>query len=87
MPFRLIYEINSSVLSEYKVDGYFIPKRVFSNKKTRAQLVFIQSLNHVYIGEFTNLKSFSNFVLFSQINVLADAEVEIAIGKDHFFIV
>lgn len=64
MPFRLVYEINSSVLSEYKIEGYFIPKRVFSNKKARAQLVFIQSLNHVYVGEFTNQKSFSTFILF-----------------------
>lgn len=83
----MIYEINSSVLNEYKIEGYFIPKRVFSNKKAKAQLVFIQSLNHVFIGEFTNLKSFSTFILFSQINIIADSEVEIAIGKDHFFVV
>ncbi|CAD8145894.1 unnamed protein product [Paramecium pentaurelia] len=87
LPFRLIYEINSSVLAEYKIEGYFIPKRVFSNKKARAQLVFIQSLNHVYVGEFTNLKSFSNFILFKQIPIIGGAEVEVAIGQDHFFIV
>lgn len=41
IPFKLIYEINSSVLAEYKIEGYFTPKRVFSNKKARAQIVFI----------------------------------------------
>lgn len=41
----------------------------------------------MYIGEFTNLKSFSNFILFGQINILAGSEVEVAIGKDHFFVV
>ncbi|CAD8054081.1 unnamed protein product [Paramecium sonneborni] len=87
LPFRLIYEININILSEYKIDGYFTPKRVFSNKKAKSQLLFIQSLNHLYVGQFTNSNSFSTFILYRQLNIIADSQVEVAIGQDHFFVV
>ncbi|CAD8046803.1 unnamed protein product [Paramecium sonneborni] len=87
LPFRLLYEININILSEYKIEGYFTPKRVFSNKKGKSQLLFIQSLNHLYVGQFTNSNSFSTFILYRQINIIADSQVEVAIGQEHFFVV
>ncbi|CAD8127035.1 unnamed protein product [Paramecium sonneborni] len=86
MPFQLIYEINDNKLAQFNVKGNFTPQRVFANKKAKSSLIFIQTINSLFIGTFSNDK-ISSFILQKEISLLPGAQVEVAIGIENFFIV
>ncbi|CAD8046373.1 unnamed protein product [Paramecium sonneborni] len=86
MPFELIYEITDSKLNQFNVKGDFIPQRVFANKKAKSSLIFIQTITELFIGIFSNNK-ISTFVLQKEITIIPEAQIEVAIGIENFFII